>query len=217
MPVRLQVSGDWACFSRPELKTERVSYDVMTPSAGRGILEAILWHPGMRWCIDRITVMNPIRFSSIRRNEVSEKAVASHMRTAIAAGNDAPVLYAPKFIQQRAALVLRDVRYVIDAHFEITEHAAPGDTPAKFQSMFMRRASKGQCFHEPYFGCREFPVNFSLWESEENPVGFEQGDRDLGYMLYDMDYSNPQDIRPQFFRAILHDGVLDTTNVRAVS
>lgn len=217
MPARLEVWGDYACFSRPETKTERYSYDVMTPSAARGILEAIYWHHGLQWRIDSITVMNPIRFTTVRRNEVSAVASADTMRSAMTSGKPAPVIYTSERIQQRAATVLRDVRYVIEAHFVMTSEANAGDTPAKFMSIFNRRASKGQCFHEPYFGCREFPLNFRLWESEETPQGFEAGRRDLGLMLYDMDYSNPKDIRPMFFRAILQDGVLNTEYVRTMS
>ena len=216
MPIKLEVRGRYACFSRPELKIERVSYDVMTPSAARGILEGIYWHPGMRWIIDRITVMNPIKFSNIRRNEVSKIASASEMRSAATSGKAATPIYTSKSIQQRAAMVLRDVRYVIEAHFEMTSNASADDTPAKFQSMFVRRAGKGQCFHEPYFGCREFPVDFELWEGEAAPEGFEQGDRDLGYMLYDMDYSDPEDIQPMFFRAVLRNGILDLTDCEVI-
>lgn len=217
MPVKLEVTGRYACFSRPELKVERVSYDVMTPSAARGILEGIYRHPGMRWIIDRITVMNPIKFSNIRRNEVSKAANALEMRSAAMSGKAATPIYTSESIQQRSTMVLRDVHYVIEAHFEMTSKAAADDTPAKFQSMFMRRASKGQCFHEPYFGCREFPVEFRLWEGQAAPEGFEKGKRDLGYMLYDMDYSNPEEINPMFFHAHLEDGVLDLTDVRTVS
>ncbi|RYQ32013.1 type I-C CRISPR-associated protein Cas5c [Bifidobacterium pseudolongum] len=220
MPIKLEVSGRYACFSRPELKIERVSYDVMTPSAARGILEGIYWHPGMCWIIDRITVLNPIKFSNVRRNEVSEIASASEMRSAVVSGKAATPIYISKSKstrQQRASMVLRDVRYVIEAHFEMTSKAAVEDTPAKFQSMFMRRTRKGQCFHEPYFGCREFPVDFKLWEGEGAPEGFEKGERDLGYMLYDMDYSDPEKIKPVFFHARLEDGVLDLTNVRTMS
>lgn len=217
MPVSLEVGGRYACFSRPELKVERVSYDVMTPSAARGILESIYWHPGMRWIIDRITVMNPIKFSNVRRNEVSKSANTLEMCSAAMPGRAATPIYASESIQQRATMVLRDVRYVIEAHFEMTSKAAAGDTPAKFQSMFMRRASKGQCFHEPYFGCREFPVDFKLWEGQAAPTGFEKGKRDLGYMLYDMDYSNLKEIKPMFFHARLENGVLDLTDVRTAS
>lgn len=217
MSARLEVWGDYACFSRPETKTERYSYDVMTPSAARGILEAIYWHPGLRWRIDSITVMNPIRFTTVRRNEVSAVMSADTMRSAILSGKPSPVIYTSEKIQQRAATVLRDVHYVIEAHFDITPAASTGDTPEKFISMFNRRASKGQCFHEPYFGCREFPLNFKLWKSEDAPQGFETGQRDLGLMLYDMDYSNMEDIKPMFFRATLQDGVLNTEHVRTMS
>lgn len=217
MPIRVEVEGNWAGFFRPELKTERATYDMITPSAARGLLEAIYWHPGMRYVIDRITVMNPIVYDNIRRNEVGAVASAENMRAAISKGKPASVIYTANAIQQRSALVLRNVHYVIDAHFEMTNKAHDSDSPAKFISMFNRRLEKGQCFHNPYFGCREFPAVFKPWASDEEPQGFEQGTRDLGFMLYDMNYSNPKDIKPMFFRAMLENGVLDLANVKVMS
>lgn len=198
MSISVEVWGDYACYSRPEMKVERVSYDVMTPSAARGLLEAIYWHPGMKWVIDRIHVCAPIRFTNIRRNEV--KDIASPRK---------PYLVTSDSIQQRAAMVLRDVRYVIDAHFEMTVRANPTDNPGKFQDIMRRRLEKGQFYHQPCFGVREFPAHFKPC-TQLPPCPEElKGEKDLGWMLLDMDYSAPENITPRFFRAVLHDGVLD--------
>ena len=209
MSIKIEAWGSYALFSRPEFKTERTSYDIITPSAARGLIEAVFWHPGMRYVIDRIYLLSPIKFTSIRRNEV--KSVAS-ARTALSAmkGSGVPMgIYTPQDIQQRAALVLQDVHYVIEAHFEMTDKAAPGDNPGKFQEMLRRRLNKGQCYHTPYFGCREFPVSFREWPGGDIPA--LDVTQELGWMLYDMDYSDPKDIRPRFFRAKLQRGMLDLT------
>lgn len=210
MSIRLEVWGDYACFTRPELKTERVSYDVMTPSAARGLLESIYWHPGLRWVIDRIYVRAPIRFMNLRRNEFSDTIKAASVRTVMERGHGQLYL-APtgKIRQQRATMLLTNVRYIIEAHFDMTDQAAPGDNPGKFQDTIKRRIARGQFYHQPCFGCREFPANFA--PCQEIPPCPEElkGERDLGYMLYDMDYSDPEDIRPLFFRATLRDGLLE--------
>ena len=204
--IRLEVWGAYACFSRPELKVERVSYDVMTPSAARGLVEAIYYHPGLRWIIDKIYVLSPIRFTNIRRNEVKSKVVSSAAK-GVMQGNGKPLyLAASQDIQQRAAMVLQDVHYVIEAHFEMTDKASPSDNPGKFQDIIRRRMEKGQCFHQPYFGCREFPSHFRSWEGATVPAIGET--RYLGLMLYDMDYADPANITPIFFRAKLEQGVL---------
>ncbi len=204
--IRLEVWGAYACFSRPELKVERVSYDVMTPSAARGLVEAIYYHPGLRWIIDKIYVLSPIRFTNIRRNEVKSKVVSSAAK-GVMQGNGKPLyLAASQDIQQRAAMVLQDVHYVTEAHFEMTDKASPSDNPGKFQDIIRRRMEKGQCFHQPYFGCREFPAHFRSWEGATVPAIGET--RDLGLMLYDMDYADPANITPIFFRAKLEQGVL---------
>ena len=208
MSVQLEVWGDYALFTRPEMKVERVSYDVMTPSAARGILEAIFWHPGLRWVVDRIHVCAPIRFTNVRRNEVKATISASTARTMMEKGGEAPYISTSENIQQRAAMVLRDVHYVIDAHFELTERAAPGDNPGKFQEMMTRRMEKGQCYHEPYFGTREFPVHFKPCQDYPPCPDELRGERDLGYMLWDLDYSDPGNIQPLFFRAVLREGIL---------
>lgn len=204
--IRLEVWGAYACFSRPELKVERVSYDVMTPSAARGLVEAIYYHPGLRWIIDKIYVLSPIRFTNIRRNEVKSKVVSSAAK-GVMQGNGKPLyLAASQDIQQRAAMVLQDVHYVIEAHFEMTDKASPSDNPGKFQDIIRRRMEKGQCFHQPYFGCREFPAHFRSWEGATVPAIGET--RDLGLMLYDMDYADPANITPSFSWAKLEQGVL---------
>ena len=209
MSIAIEVWGDYACFSRPEMKVERVSYDVMTPSAARGLIEAIYWHPGLKWIIDRIHVCAPIRFTNIRRNEVKDTISARKVKAAMEKGLDELYLATPESIQQRAAMVLRDVRYVIEAHFEMTENAAPGDNPGKFQDIIKRRLANGQFYHQPCFGVREFPAHFAA-SCELPPCPEElRGEKDLGWMLLDMDYSDPENITPMFFRAVLKDGVLE--------
>lgn len=208
MSVSVEVWGDYACFSRPEMKTERVSYDVMTPSAARGLLEAIMWHPGMKWVVDRIHVCAPICFTNIRRNEVKDVILCSSVKSAMKSGNEL-YLATPSSIQQRAAMVLRDVHYVIDAHFDMTMRASPTDNPGKFQEMTRRRLEKGQFYHQPCFGVREFPASFKLCESPPPCPEELKGERDLGWMLLDLDYTDPANITPHFFRAVLHDGILE--------
>lgn len=208
--VKVNVWGDYALFSRPELKVERYSYDIITPSAARGILEAIYWHPGMRWIIDKIYVKNPIQFTSVRRNEVKSKILASNILQAYN-GADKPLYISTKDdIVQRASQLLCNVSYTIEAHFEMTEKANDSDNPGKFKDIIMRRLRKGECFHAPYFGCREFPVNFVLCEEEEIHTAYDVvEEKDLGIMLFDMDYSDPENIKPMFFRAVMRHGVVD--------
>jgi len=213
--IKVEVWGKHALFSRPEMKVERVSYDVITPSAARGILEAVFWKPAIRWVIDRIHVCNSIRFTNVRRNEVSSKISAANVRGVMNGGDKALFINTSQDIQQRASLLLRDVRYVIEAHFELTDRAGEGDTKEKFYNMALRRLRKGQCFHQPCFGCREFPAGFGLYEGDAVETVHE-GERDLGYMLYDMDYSNQRDIRPVFFRAVMRDGVIDLADCGVV-
>lgn len=211
MPIQVEVWGDYACFTRPEMKTERVSYDVMTPSAARGLLESIYWHPGLRWVIECIHVCSPIRFTNIRRNEVKDVISARAVKSVMEKGKGIDELYlaTTESIQQRAAMVLKDVHYVIDAHFDMTDKAAPGDNPGKFQDIIKRRLERGQCYSMPYFGTREFAAHFA--RCTELPPCPEEllGERDLGWMLWDMDYTDPQDIKPKFFRAKLVDGAMD--------
>jgi len=212
LAISVEVWGEYACFSRPEFKVERMSYDIITPSAARGILESIFWHPGMRWRIDKINVMAPIQFTNIRRNEVSAKISARNVQAAAKSG--APLYLATtEHIQQRATTALKNVRYIIHAHFDMTDKAAPSDNHGKFQDIIKRRLAKGQCYSMPYLGTREFAAFFAPAKGVPPCHDLLRGERDLGYMLYDMDYSNPADIRPMFFRAILKDGVLDLSGV----
>lgn len=209
--IRLHVWGERACFTRPEMKVERVSYDVMTPSAARGILEAIHWKPAIRWVVDRIHVLRPVRFQSFRRNEVGAKASASTAMSAMRADTTAGLgIVVEEARQQRATLLLRDVGYVIEAHFELTDKAAD-DSEAKHLSMFNRRAESGQCFHRPCLGTREFPADFALIPPGATLPRCELPDdwrnRDLGWMLHDIDHALGGASR--FFRAELRDGVLD--------
>ena len=219
----LEVSGPYACFTRPEMKVERVSYDVITPSAARAIFDAILWKPAIRWQIKRIEVLNPIRWVSVRRNEVGK--VASPRSTGIFIEDER---------QQRAGLFLRDVKYRLHAEFEFipsdqrgkvhnpvpdylvdTEDAADlrkDEAPAKYAAMFERRAKKGQCFNQPYLGCREFSAAFRLVDPQTEPSTPIAETRDLGWMLYDLDYTGKEP-QPQFFRAQLEQGVVDLRNV----
>lgn len=210
LSVMMEVWGDYALFTRPEMKVERVSYDVPTPSAARGMLEAVYYHPGLMWKIDRIHILNPIRFTNLRRNEVDAKILASDLRAA-AQGDSKPLALATSdHIQQRAALMLRDVHYVIEAHFDMTERATPSDNPGKFQDIIKRRLRRGQAFSQPYLGCRECTAHFGLWEGGKVPAIPET--RDLGFMLYDMDYADPENITPMFFRARMVDGVVEVSD-----
>lgn len=218
----LEVWGDYACFTRPEMKVERVSYDVITPSAARAIYSSILWKPAIRWRIDRIDVLRPIVWTNIRRNEVA------------CVGGSEPIA-ADEHRTQRATLMLKDVRYRLYAHFDFlppaqrpkvrhdipewlreedsdpafVREAGPDETEAKYAAMFERRARKGQCFIRPYLGCRECAADFRLIA---DPAGEAvrpiAESRDLGYMLYDMDFSDPKDIRPMFYRAVMQNGTI---------
>lgn len=205
--VALHVWGDYACFTRPEMKVERVSYDIMTPSAARGILEAIYWKPQITWVVDCIHVLNPIRFTNIRRNELGGIGPSAGVIKPYLAGTKTEVL--GQFIeddrQQRASTILRDVAYVIKAHYE---EVGRSESPQKHFEMFKRRASKGQCFHHPYLGCREFVANFA-WHDGDSPPSHAalSGTRDLGYILHDLDYS--ADMTPRFFRCVMVDGVVE--------
>lgn len=214
--VKVRVWGDLALFSRPEMKVERCSYDMMTPSAARGILEAVYWHPGMRWVVDRIYVRKPVQFTSIRRNEVKSKISVNNVLSVMNGGDKPLFISSKEDIVQRAAILLRDVDYVIEAHFEMTEKASPCDNPGKFKDIVMRRLRRGECYHMPYFGCREFPANFELFEQENVDTAYEGEERDLGYMLYDFDYSDPEDIQPMFFRAVLTNGILDVRDCEVI-
>lgn len=213
MAIKLEVWGDYALFTRPEMKTERVSYDVITPSAARGLLESIYWHPGLRYVIDRIYVCSPIQFTNIRRNEVKSTISARNAKKVMDRGEGQLYISTSSDIQQRASMVLKNVRYVIEAHFEITEKASSSDNPGKFQDIIKRRIAKGQFYSQPYFGCREFPAHFMKCEKIPDIPKELQGEKDLGYMLYDMDYSDHDNIRPLFFRAVMNNGIISVPNI----
>lgn len=207
--IRLHCWGELACFTRPEMKVERVSYDVMTPTAARGVLEAVYWKPEIRWVIDRIRVLNPIRFTSLRRNEVASRIGARQATAAMQSGRGNLALYADgqDERQQRAALLLRDVAYVIEAHFDVVAGEA---NEGKHLDQFNRRARSGQCFTRPYLGCREFAADFALIETRDGlptPHHSLAGSRDLGWMLHDIDFTGGR--LPRFFRATMNDGVID--------
>ena len=201
--VKLKVWGDYACFTRPEMKVERVSYDVMTPSAARGVLEAIYWKPAIQWVIDRIHVLNPIRFDNVRRNELAGKLSLGTVKKAMNDGSSPVEVFIEEERQQRAAMLLRDVAYVIEAHFEFT--GDEDNNPAKHKEIFDRRAGKGQCFHHPYLGCREFPAHFK--PIDDVPPSFHKGGKDLGWMLQDIDFERQMEAK--FFRAIMRDGIIE--------
>lgn len=203
---RVRVSGPYACFTRPEFKTERVSYEVMTPSAARGVLEAILWKPAIRWHVERIQVLSPIRFEAIRRNEVNSKASLR---------GDTGAYFADEDRAQRNTLMLKDVDYVVEAHFTMTDRAGSEDTIRKFIEMFERRLSRGQCFHTPYLGCREFAADFRPAPEDVAVPGELAADRDLGLMLHDLTFSADGKATPHFFQARLRQGVLEVPEVPA--
>lgn len=195
------------------MKVERVSYDVITPSAARGILEAIHWKPAIRWHVDRIHVLKPIRFQSIRRNEVGAKASAANAASAMKRGTTEGLgIVVDENRQQRAAMVLVNVAYVIEAHFTMTGKAGPGDTPAKHISMFNRRAAQGQCFHRPCLGTREFAAEFALIADDDalpaSALEPDRRDADFGWMLHDIDFSGGRN-ESRFFRALMKDGVIE--------
>ena len=213
MSIKMEVWGEYACFTRPEMKVERVSYDVPTPSAARGMVESVYYHPGLKWHVDKIYVCKPIRFTNILRNEVASKISARNVLTE-ANGKKRSYIDRNTDIQQRATTMLRDVHYVIEAHFEMTDKANPSDNPGKFQDIVKRRLRSGQAYLQPHLGCRECTAHFRLWEGGDIPTIDET--RNLGYMLYDMDYSEPENIQPMFFRAQMVHGVIDLTDCEVV-
>jgi len=201
--IKIKVWGEYACFTRPEMKVERVSYDVMTPSAARGMLEAIYWKPAIVWVIDCIHVLNPILFDNIRRNELGGKLPVGNVKTAMKDGVTPVEVFIEEDRQQRAAMVLRDVAYVIEAHFDFKGNE--DNNPAKHKEIFDRRVLKGQYFHHPYLGCREFPAHFE--PVQEAPLSVYKGEKDLGWMLHDVDFESNMEAR--FFRAVMQDGVIE--------
>ena len=216
----LDVWGDYACFTRPEMKVERVSYDVITPSATRGLFEAVFWKPAIRWRVQKIEVLNPIKWISVRRNEVG-----------LVMSDRSDGFFVEEQRQQRAGLFLRDVRYRIHAAMEFIpprdrkkafwqtpewleteedrDEYRKDENPGKYHAIFERRARKGQCFHQPYLGCREFSCAFRLVDGPETEQNSIDETRDLGFMLYDLDFSDPSEVKPAFFRATIKNGVID--------
>lgn len=205
----LEVSGDFACFTRPEMKVERVSYDVITPSAARAVFEAILWKPAVRWHVRRIEVLKPIQWISLRRNEVASVVSTRNVDTAMKTGTGDLALYVEDDRQQRAGLFLRDVAYRLHADLEFLAERDPQASATKYYEMFERRAGKGQCVNQPYLGCREFAAAFRLvTDASAEPPPVDET-RDLGFMLHDLDFSNPAEPSPRFYRANLVKGVVD--------
>ena len=212
--IVIRVCGDYALFTRPEMKVERVSYDVITPSAARGMIEAIYWKPAIRWVIDKIHVLNEIKFTNIRRNEVSDK-ISTKTAMQIMNGTQKPFFLeatntAKKIRQQRASMILKNVDYVIEAHFEkVKSNWGERDTIEGHYNIVLRRLRKGQHYHAPYLGTREFGAKVELLENGTWPTSALTGEEKLGWMLYDLDFSNPKDIQPKFFNATMQDGVID--------
>ena len=206
----LEVSGPYACFTRPEMKVERVSYDVMTPSAARAVFEAILWKPAVRWRIRRIEVLHPIRWINLRRNEVKSVVSAANIKRAMNGSSADVAIFADDSDerQQRAGLFLRDVAYRVHGVMDMVGDDARGN-PAKYIEMFRRRAIKGQCVNQPYLGCREFSADFRLIEDPSSAVAAIDETRELGWMLHDLDFSKPADPQPRFFNAQMTHGVVD--------
>lgn len=211
--VRFLAQGQRACFSRPEMKAERVSYDVLTPSAARGLLEAIYWKPAIKWHIDTIEVLNEIQFDTFRRNEVGGKLSYDNAKSALKNSKELYTI-ASEDRQQRATLYLKNVAYVVEAHFELTDVASSEDTVEKHYNIALRRLRKGQCFYQPYFGCKEFPASVSLMEKGEGYLSHYRDvtEKDLGFMLFDIDFDNER--TPQFFRAIMKQGIIDIAAAR---
>ena len=207
----LEISGDLACFTRPEMKVERVSYDVITPSAARAVFESILWKPAIRWHVRRIEVLKPVRFMNLRRNEVGSKVSTSNVTKAMNGGDIDLAIYAddPSERAQRASLLLRDVAYRVHADLEVLADRSDPMPPQKHHAMFERRAANGQCVNQPYLGCREFDARVRLvTEFATEPVPIADT-RDLGWMLHDLDFKNPSDPQPLFFRAQMNAGVIE--------
>ena len=219
MSISVMVAAPFALFTRPELKVERYSYSVMTPSAARGILEAIYWHPGIRWEIESIRVCNPIRFISVKRNEVSAKASSDLALGEMKLGAGHFTLDPDNCRQPRHSLILRDVRYIICAHFVFTKKARKGHTAEKTYAIVSRRLTRGQCFKQPYLGCREFTCSFrpiNPIEAKAFPCPKElEGETELGLMLYDLDFSASGDVNPMLFKAKLVNGILTVPSLNS--
>lgn len=211
--IKIIIEGDYALFSRPEMKVERVSYDVPTPSALVGLISNIYWHPGVKYIIDRIHVLKPIQFVNIRRNEVTEKLLPSSIKKQMDGLKDDISIYTKECISQRASLLLKNVCYGVEAHFELTGEKDEEQTPEKCYNILLRRLRKGQHYSQPCLGCREFPAKVIL--TEELPASPIEGNIDLGYMLYDLKFQQDKDGKaldsadPRFYRPHMVNGVID--------
>ena len=207
----LEIVGELACFTRPEMKVERVSYDVITPSAARAVFEAILWKPAIRWHVRRIEVLKPVRFMNLRRNEVGSKVSTSNVNKAMNGSNIDLAIYAddPSERAQRASLLLRDVAYRVHADLEVRADRNDPMPPQKHHAMFERRAANGQWVNQPYLGCREFAARVRLVTDTAREPAAIGDSRDLGWMLHDLDFTDPADPQPVFFRAQMNAGVIE--------
>lgn len=205
----LDLRGDWACFTRPEMKVERVSYDLITPSAARAVFDAIYWKPAVRWAVRRIELLHPIRWTNLRRNEVASVISTRNVQQAMKAGHGGLALYVDEDRQQRAALLLRDVAYRVHADLCVHPDRHDPEPPAKFFAMFERRARAGQCVNQPYLGCREFAARWRIVDDLAGEPPAIDETRDLGWMLHDLDFTNPADPQARFFRAQMNRGVVD--------
>jgi len=211
--IKVKISGDYALFTRPDLKVERVSYEVITPSAARNIIQAIYWKPAIEWYIDKIHVLNEIRFENVRRNEVEKKISYSNVKKTIKENGTLAPIYTDEVRQQRTSMVLKDVSYIIEAHFELTEKAGEDDTKEKHYNMALRRLRQGQCFMQPYFGCREFSANFE--EAVNDEASFYKNEViDLGVMLYDIDFKN--NMKPVFYNPVMKNGVINVSESKVI-
>lgn len=212
--IRVRVWGDYACFTRPEMKVERVSYDVMTPSAARGVLDAIHFKPAIRWIIDKIIVVKPIRFANIRRNEVKDKMSVTNATIVKALNGSGQEMHLNSNLNraQRATMLLKDVEYIIEAHFELTDRAGETDTVEKHYNIVSRRLKKGQCFSRPYLGCREFSAHFEKVEDEESiETAYYGSELDLGWMLWDINFADNRN--PLFYRPKMVNGVIEVPDL----
>ena len=210
--IRIEAWGPFACFTRPDLKVERVTYDMMTPSAARNMLQSIYWHPGMRYEITQIELMSPVKRMQLMRNELKSKMLPSKVISNSNKGRDL-YINTPDDIMQRSSVILKDVHYCIHLKIHMTDKANPTDNIQKFVDVLTRRARNGQWYYPVYLGCKEFPAYFRLVEPEEKVTRLHR-DMDLGLMLYDMDYSNPENLKPSFFMAHLNDGVMNLSGVQ---
>jgi len=217
-PFQVRIRGNLACFTRPEMKVERFSYEIITPSAARGVIEAVLWKPAIQWRIDRIALLKPVVFTSFKRNEVNERISSSNAQAWMKGTKEFEPYHADddRNRAQRNTIALRDVDYAVSAHFELTDKAGPEDNVKKFEEMFIRRLERGQIHYHPYLGCREFPAIIEPYDGSPQPIACgDYAEKDLGLMLYDMDYRSGPPFKPLFFRAMMKNGVVEVSQPEA--